>query len=107
MKELVEPLTNIYTCGEAFSDYQGWVEGALRSTDLVMQQGFGLEPFSEVYKKRTGKSSSDAISEAYYQNTTKMIQKYIDPNYVPSKHDKGQKGIDLDISLGIKLSYLD
>lgn len=28
----------IYTCGEAYSDFQGWVEGALRSTNLVLER---------------------------------------------------------------------
>ncbi len=28
----------IYTCGEAYSDFQGWVEGALRSTNLILKK---------------------------------------------------------------------
>ena len=81
IKDLVEPLDNLFTCGEAFSDYQGWVEGALRSSDLVMQQGFDLPPFSEVYHKRTGVKSSTAIKLAYQEKTTRLIREYIDPDY--------------------------
>jgi hypothetical protein len=45
MKGLKQPLPKdtLFICGEAFSEDQGWVEGALRSTELVLQQ-IGLEP---------------------------------------------------------------
>lgn len=44
MKGLKRPLIKdtLFICGEAFSEDQGWVEGALRSTELVLQQ-IGLE----------------------------------------------------------------
>jgi monoamine oxidase len=32
----------IYICGEAFSYYQGWVEGALSSAELMLEQHFNL-----------------------------------------------------------------
>ncbi|MEM9516522.1 MAG: FAD-dependent oxidoreductase [Actinomycetota bacterium] len=32
----------LYVCGEAFSSVQGWVEGALTSTELMLESGFGL-----------------------------------------------------------------
>ncbi len=37
---MIKPFGNlpIYTCGEAYSDFQGWVEGALRSTNLVLKE---------------------------------------------------------------------
>ncbi|MEO8673374.1 MAG: FAD-dependent oxidoreductase [Tahibacter sp.] len=43
---MVKPFAHLdlYTCGEAFSDQQGWVNGALRSADLVLTRHFGLEP---------------------------------------------------------------
>lgn len=34
----------LYTCGEAFSDQQGWVNGALRSAEIVLTTYFGLKP---------------------------------------------------------------
>ena len=37
------PNIEIYTCGEAYSDFQGWVEGALRSTNLVLKKGFDID----------------------------------------------------------------
>ena len=37
----------MYVCGEAFSTEQGWVEGALKSTELVLHE-LGLRPFSEI-----------------------------------------------------------
>lgn len=33
---------NIYICGEAYSDQQGWVEGAFCVTEHIMQDYFGL-----------------------------------------------------------------
>lgn len=33
----------VYVCGEAFSAYQGWVEGALTSTEVLLQQKFSMK----------------------------------------------------------------
>ncbi len=38
----------IYSCNEAWSDMQGWVNGSLRSTDLVLAE-FELEKITEVF----------------------------------------------------------
>lgn len=42
---IVQPLNDrpLYICGEAYSDAQGWVEGALQTADLMLAK-FGLEP---------------------------------------------------------------
>lgn len=45
----------IYSCNEAWSDMQGWVNGSLRSTDLVLAE-FGLKKINEEY---TSCSKSD------------------------------------------------
>ena len=37
----------LYTCGEAYSDEQAWVDGALRSTETLLQQQFGLPPYNQ------------------------------------------------------------
>jgi monoamine oxidase len=36
----------VYICGEAYSNAQGWVEGALETADLMLENGeyFGLDP---------------------------------------------------------------
>lgn len=34
----------VYICGEAYSDDQGWVEGALQTADLMLERHFGLLP---------------------------------------------------------------
>ncbi len=40
----------IYSCNEAWSDMQGWVNGSLRSTDLVLTlKEFGLKKIDEEY----------------------------------------------------------
>lgn len=37
------PGANIYICGEAYSDHQGWVEGALQTAEKVLEDYFSLE----------------------------------------------------------------
>jgi monoamine oxidase len=41
---MIKPVPNIpvYVCGEAYSNGQGWVEGALETAELVLQGPFGL-----------------------------------------------------------------
>jgi hypothetical protein len=38
----------IYSCNEAWSDMQGWVNGSLRSTDLVLAE-FELEKITDMF----------------------------------------------------------
>ncbi len=40
---MIEPLTNLFTAGEAYCDTQAWVNGAMRSADLVLER-FGILP---------------------------------------------------------------
>lgn len=44
-QQIVQPLANrpLFICGEAYSDAQGWVEGALQTADLLLKK-FGIEP---------------------------------------------------------------
>ena len=49
-KAIAERLQNpikgkVYICGEAYSDEQAWVDGALRSTETVLQKCFGLPAY--------------------------------------------------------------
>ena len=106
MAFLVEPLPNLFTCGEAFSDYQGWVEGALRSTDLVMKKGFGLDPLSQVYERETGVSSSSAIKVRYEEQSASLIRKYIDSNFEQEQATPPVREPQ-DTCLGVDLSYFD
>lgn len=41
--DLVQPVPGIYTCNEAYSDMQGWVNGSLRSADRMLAT-FGIDP---------------------------------------------------------------
>jgi monoamine oxidase len=45
-KKMIQPLHPIplYICGEAYSDWQGWVEGALETADLMLKKHFNLVP---------------------------------------------------------------
>ena len=47
MTQLI-PEEEIYSCNEAWSDMQGWVNGSLRSTDLVLAK-FGLENINDAF----------------------------------------------------------
>lgn len=38
-----DPAAPVYICGEAYSDAQGWVEGALQTADLMLAQ-LGVQP---------------------------------------------------------------
>ncbi|HEV2762830.1 MAG TPA: FAD-dependent oxidoreductase [Pyrinomonadaceae bacterium] len=44
-RQIVQPDGSrpLYVCGEAYSDAQGWVEGALQTADMVLEK-FGLQP---------------------------------------------------------------
>lgn len=39
-----DPSLPLHICGEAFSDAQGWTEGALASAEALLQSQFGLAP---------------------------------------------------------------
>jgi monoamine oxidase len=111
MAYLCEPIDNIYTCGEAFSDYQGWVEGALRSTNLVLEKGFGLPPINQVFEERYGHSPSAAIKASYRKRAKALIKEYIDPDFDPGSHKLGdhpKPAMDAESLVGaINLSYFD
>lgn len=36
----------VYICGEAYSDTQGWVEGALQTADILLRNYFGVPPLA-------------------------------------------------------------
>jgi hypothetical protein len=44
MKKMRRPIedTNVYICGEAYSNNQGWVEGALTSAELLLEEEMGM-----------------------------------------------------------------
>lgn len=39
---LCEPVPNVHVCNEAISDMQGWVNGSLRSADLILERALGI-----------------------------------------------------------------
>jgi monoamine oxidase len=49
MKRLVEPIPGVFTCNEAFSDMQGWVNGSLRSSDKVLKK-LGIPALKKKHK---------------------------------------------------------
>lgn len=44
-EEIIQPISDhpLYICGEAYSDAQGWVEGALQTADMLLEK-FGIRP---------------------------------------------------------------
>jgi monoamine oxidase len=41
---MLEPVPGLYVCGEAYSDEQGWIEGALDTAEQVLVKKFKLSP---------------------------------------------------------------
>ncbi|NVK43172.1 MAG: FAD-dependent oxidoreductase [Oceanospirillaceae bacterium] len=111
MAYLCEPIDNIYTCGEAFSDYQGWVEGALRSANLVLEKAFGLAPIDQVYEEQHGQSASAAVKASYRRRAAAMIKEYIDPAFDPGQSPRQkhpEPAVDAECLVGtLDLSYFD
>ncbi|WP_372594878.1 FAD-dependent oxidoreductase, partial [Actinotalea sp.] len=81
IEHLVEPLPGLFTCGEAYSDYQGWVEGALRSADTVLARGFGLHPISTVYREEHHRSPFEAITARHAARAGVLIRTHVDPTF--------------------------
>lgn len=54
-KEVINRMTKplyeeaIFTCNEAWSDMQGWVNGSLRSSEKMLKDHFGLESITEMF----------------------------------------------------------
>jgi hypothetical protein len=44
MARIGNPIPKLFVCGEAYCDEQAWVDGALRSVDMVLQKHFGIKP---------------------------------------------------------------
>jgi monoamine oxidase len=110
MAYLTEPLENLYVCGEAFSDYQGWVEGALRSANLVLAQGFHLKPINVFYQEEHHISPTNAMKKSYARSAALMIRKYIDPGFNETQEQElvaAQGNHKAQSAYGISLSYFD
>ena len=52
ISRMVKPLQgeDIFTCNEAWSDMQGWVNGSLRSTEKMLDEVYHMKPITELYK---------------------------------------------------------
>ena len=51
MKERIlkpEAKAPVYICGEAYSDAQGWVEGALQTADMMLGKYVGIDSLRRV-----------------------------------------------------------
>ncbi|MXV13884.1 FAD-dependent oxidoreductase [Hufsiella ginkgonis] len=110
MAYLAEPMPNLHICGEAYSDYQGWVEGALRSANLVLEKAFGLKPVNEVYQQEHGQTPTEAVTLSYANYAGALIKEYIDPDFnLPA--DTGQlvaaESKKESPLFGINLTYFD
>ena len=42
--EIANPVPHLFICNEAYSDDQGWVNGSLRSAEIVLTKHFGIAP---------------------------------------------------------------
>ncbi len=68
---------DIFTCNEAYSDYQGWVEGSLRSTNVMLKKGFKLDAYNTIFEHDNGISGNEQAEEDYDVKVNEMIDKYI------------------------------
>lgn len=116
IKYMTQPFDQIpmYTCGEAYSDYQGWVEGALRSANLVLERAYGMKSIAEKFQKEKGISPSDAVTESYAKSSAKLIKKYILDGSAKQSVDKetvadlaDAQGAKTHPDFGVKLTYFD
>ena len=91
------------------SDDEYWVEGALRSANLVLEKAFGLAPISQVFEEQHGQSPSSAVREAYQQRATALIREYIDPGFTPGParaRSERPAGAE-NLAGAVTLSYFD
>jgi hypothetical protein len=44
MPRIVKPAAGeeVYVCGESYSTFQGWVEGALQTAEMILTGHFGM-----------------------------------------------------------------
>ncbi len=86
MQDLIKPIegVHLYTCGESFSDYQGWVEGALRSANLVLgHEDFDIpniladfaEKFEAEINPKDPNPANTRIKQQYWEEYVKDIKK--------------------------------
>jgi monoamine oxidase len=71
MQRMRQPIPGValYVCGEAWSRQQGWVEGALETTDSVLNEHFGLDSlaFPETHRMARllgGSAPSESLTGA-------------------------------------------
>ncbi|MEM1119548.1 MAG: FAD-dependent oxidoreductase [Bacteroidota bacterium] len=78
MEALIKPVADqrIYTCNESYSDYQGWVEGSLRSTNLVLQHpDFQAKTIIQNYvDHHDGQLPDVGIKKTYWKNYVAAIK---------------------------------
>ncbi|MEM6320485.1 MAG: FAD-dependent oxidoreductase [Bacteroidota bacterium] len=78
MEDMVKPVADqgIYTCNESYSDYQGWVEGSLRSTNRVLQHcDFNANTIIQDYTSAHDEQLPDVgIKKTYWANYVRAIK---------------------------------
>lgn len=62
-KKSIEPIKNIYLMGEAYSNYQGWMEGGLQSALSVYKHIYNMEENANKIKTRNKEVSLDELSK--------------------------------------------
>jgi len=68
----------IFSCNEAYSDYQGWVEGSLRSTNVMLEKGFNLEAYNDVFTlENCGITANFEAASDFDNSVNEMVFKHI------------------------------
>lgn len=74
IKERIYELSdNIYLCNEAYSDMQGWVNGSLRSTDIVLDKVYKIPPISDEVRVKH-KAEVDAFMAKASASRRKVVR---------------------------------
>ena len=58
------PGKNLFIVGEAYHPIRGWIEGALKSAQNALREGWSVE-FQEVIPKKKLKQDIDSFSDMY------------------------------------------
>jgi len=81
---IIQPISDVglFICGSAYSNYQGWVEGALETADFMLTKKFGLKPFLSHFDRLRIQASN---------LSRKVVSVYVEL-FVPGEESSEQQG---------------
>jgi len=118
MEQIIQPFDNIYICGECYSDTQGWIEGALRTSikvvDLIVNHTHKNEKIFSIDEIKKSKNLTIIDGKVYDLYKLDWIKKHPGGNIIEMaigkdatimfnyiNHPKYAKDILEDLYIGI------